>query len=147
MWLKKFYKALVCMAAVCCLGTSAWAAGDVVLLETLDHDTPNIIEPADPTGGIGSRASASLGTTVSANGIKAVREGLSLDAGETVTFDGNTVVTTGYMQIPAGGTLTRTIQVIGPVEDQTLYFDIGNAEGMCEACDLEVSVTQFKSDS
>ena len=60
---------------------------------------------------------------------------------------GNTVVTTGYMRIPAGGTLTRTIQVIGPVEDQTLYFDIGNAEGMCEACDLEVSVVQFKSDS
>ena len=87
MWLKKSFRLLVCMAVVCCLGVTAWAADSAVLLETLESSVPGRIEPADSTGGVSARASASLGTTVPANGVRAVREGLTLDAGETVAFD------------------------------------------------------------
>lgn len=59
----------------------------------------------------------------------------------------DTVATVKPMQVPAGATLTRTVQLIAPIEDQTLYFNVGNPEGMCESCDFEISIAQFSSAS
>ena len=87
MWIKRLYKSLACVAAICCLGATAWAADSAVPLETLGHKTPGIVEPADPTGGVSARASGSFGTTISANSTVTVGDALSLDAGETVEFD------------------------------------------------------------
>ena len=87
MWLKRPYKSLACIAAVCCLGATAWAADNAVPLETLGHETPGIVEPADLTSGISARASGSFSTTISANSTVTVGDALPLDAGETVAFD------------------------------------------------------------
>lgn len=124
MWLKKFCKSLVCIATVCCFGVTALASDSAVLLETLEHSVPDMIEPANPTSGIGSKAYGSIGATISANRAKAVREDLFLNAGETVTFDCTYSPTTASMDFgliaPDGyfyyinvtsGSINKTIQV------------------------------------
>lgn len=97
MWVKKLYKSLVCMAVVCCLSVTAWAADSAVPLETLESRMPDRIEPANLTDVIGSRAYGSIGTTISANSAVTVGDALSLDAGETVTFDCTYSPTTASM--------------------------------------------------
>ena len=87
MWLKKFCKVLGCAAMVCCLSVTAWASDGTVLLEMLERNTPDIIEPADFSSGTIARVTGAVRTTISANSVKAVGDDLSLDAGETVTFD------------------------------------------------------------
>ena len=124
MWLKNFCKALACMAVAACLGITAWAADSVVLLETLEHKTPGIVELADFSSGTSARVTGAVRTTVSANSIKAIGEDISLDAGETVTFDCTYSPSSASMDFGlvapngrfyyinvTGGSINKTIQI------------------------------------